>query len=122
MLTQNCLQLGDHLVPKRSRKREEVKIITLERLTFHEFLERSRMSVLSSNNILTLLSDFLLLLFRLDSFYILNAFTVLLLKHILSTKILRRLQPENSQYLLLLLGITGRKCRVRKELIAIKYS
>lgn len=27
MLTQNCLQLVDHLVPK-SRKREEVKIIT----------------------------------------------------------------------------------------------
>lgn len=49
MLTQNCLQLGDRLVPKRSRKREEVKIITLEWLTFHQFLEKHRMLVLSSN-------------------------------------------------------------------------
>lgn len=48
--------------------------------------------------------------------------SVLLLKCIFSTKILRRLKPENPQYLLLLLGIIGRKHKVRKELIVIKYS
>lgn len=105
MLTQNCSQPGGHLVPERSRKREEVKISTLQQLAFHRFLEADReFWVVTTNNILTLLSDFF---FRFDLKYVLNSQSCYLNKHnaitqdtILSTKVLRRLWLENSQYLL----------------------